>query len=123
VAKKTKVPKKIAGVKVPKALRKSDLVAGLLSNPAARTVLADVLLAAAGAAAAALARQGPSGTQVAEAGEATLAAGGRAASAATRKGGDVAAVVGGVLAEGAHLLISGQPKNKKRKDRDGAQAH
>jgi len=50
---KGKIPKTVAGVKVPKALRKG-LTASLLDNPRTRELLADVLLAAAGAAAAAL---------------------------------------------------------------------
>jgi hypothetical protein len=77
---KTKIPKTVAGVKVPKSLRQG-LAGSLLDNPRARELLADVLLAAAGAAAAALVKNPPSGRQVAEAGEAVVDAGADAATA------------------------------------------
>lgn len=65
---KSKLPKKIAGVKLPKNLRKG--VAGL-DSPLAREILADMLIAAAGAAAAALVKHRPTGRQVADAAGAT----------------------------------------------------
>ena len=64
---KKKVPKNVAGVKVPKALRQG-LVATFLEDPRTREILADVLMAAAGAAAAALVKNRPNGQQVKEAG-------------------------------------------------------
>ncbi len=77
---KGKLPKTVAGVKVPKTLRKA--AAGtLLDSPLAREILADMLIAAAGAAAAALVKERPTGQQVADAGEAVVDAGGRAAGA------------------------------------------
>ena len=48
-----KLPKKIAGVAVPKSLR-SGAIAGLLDSPAGRLVLAEALVAGAAAAATAL---------------------------------------------------------------------
>ena len=68
---KGKVPKKIAGVKIPKALRKG-VVGSLFDNPRTREILADVLIAAAGAAAAALVKHRPTGEQVMDAGEAVM---------------------------------------------------
>jgi hypothetical protein len=53
---KQKVPKKIAGVKVPKPLRRSTWLKSLVGNKAGRSVLTEALLAAAGAAAVALTR-------------------------------------------------------------------
>jgi hypothetical protein len=64
---KDKAPKRLAGVKVPKAMR-GGLVASFLDDPRTREILADVLMAAAGAAAAALIKHRPSGREVAEAG-------------------------------------------------------
>jgi hypothetical protein len=55
MAKKNRMPKKIAGIKIPKVLRKNSLIKGLISSPTGRQVIADALLAAAGAAAAVLA--------------------------------------------------------------------
>jgi len=54
MAKKNKIPKKIIGYKVPKSLRKSHIVNGLLASDIGRGVLANALTAAAAAAAAVL---------------------------------------------------------------------
>jgi hypothetical protein len=54
MAKKNRIPKKIAGVKIPRAIRKNTLMKGLLGNPVGRQIIADALIAAASAAAAAL---------------------------------------------------------------------
>jgi hypothetical protein len=70
---KIKVPKTIAGVKVPKALRQSGWLEPVLADPHAREILADVLIAAAGAAAAVLVKERPSMRQVTETGEASAA--------------------------------------------------
>ena len=51
---KTKIPKKVLGYKVPKTIRKSPLVNALLASEIGRGVLANVLTAGAGAAAAVL---------------------------------------------------------------------
>ncbi|NNM72216.1 hypothetical protein [Enterovirga aerilata] len=48
------MPKKVAGLKVPKALRKSGVLETLVGSRAGREILADALVAAATAAAAAL---------------------------------------------------------------------
>ena len=103
---KGKLPKRIAGVKVPKALRKG-LASSLLDNPQARAILADMLMAAAGAAAAALVKNRPTGKEVADAGEAAMDAGAGVATA-TRDGVQGAAgAVTEAVAEGArHILPS-----------------
>ncbi|WP_262300189.1 hypothetical protein [Microvirga sesbaniae] len=67
---KAKTPKTIAAVRVPKALRKSGWLDPLLADPQMRELLADVLIAAAGAAAAPLVKERPSWRQVADAGTA-----------------------------------------------------
>ena len=54
MAKKIKLPKKVAGYRVPKSVRKSKLLRALLNNPLGRDVLANALTAGAGAAAAVL---------------------------------------------------------------------
>jgi hypothetical protein len=58
---KAKLPKTVAGLKVPKALRKSGVLETLVGSHAGRQILADALVAAAAAAAAALVkdRSGP----------------------------------------------------------------
>jgi|SRR5829696_2279968 hypothetical protein len=72
--KKSGVPKKVAGVKVPKAVRQSKSLSTLLTSRLGREILADALIAAAGAAAAALTRTRTAknaGKSVAEAGAET----------------------------------------------------
>jgi hypothetical protein len=74
---KNRIPKKIAGVKIPRAIRKNTLMKGLLGNPVGRQIVADALIAAATAAAAALVASRPGGVKkagkaVANAGEDTL---------------------------------------------------
>ena len=54
---KAKLPKRIAGFKVPKALRKSKMVTGLLRNDLGRQIVADAIIAGAGAAAVILVRE------------------------------------------------------------------
>lgn len=51
---KNRIPKKIAGVKIPKILRKNVLMKSLLGSATGREIVADALIAAAGAAASAL---------------------------------------------------------------------
>ena len=51
---KHKIPKRIMGVKIPKALRSSTLLTSLVGSHTGRQIVADALVAAAGAAAAAL---------------------------------------------------------------------
>jgi hypothetical protein len=43
MAKKFKIPKKVAGYKVPKSVRKSRLLRAMLSNPMGRDILAKAL--------------------------------------------------------------------------------
>lgn len=96
---KSALPKKVAGVKVPKQLRKgSDSLSSLITSPLAREVVADALIAIAGALAGSKTARdsaAKAGTGVAKAGAAALDAGAGAASA-TR---DAAATATGAVAE------------------------
>lgn len=51
---KNKLPKKIAGFRVPKSIRKSKMLRALLKSPMGRDILANAITAGAGAAAAVL---------------------------------------------------------------------
>ncbi|WP_157961364.1 hypothetical protein [Microvirga flavescens] len=66
---KTKLPKTVAGVKIPKTVRQGDLLEGLLNSDTGRKVLADALLAAANAAAGVLNSQRPKVKKIAQAAE------------------------------------------------------
>ena len=101
---KTKVPKTVAGVKVPKALRKSGWL-DPLADPQTREILADVLIAAAGAAAAALVRGRPSMRQVADAGEAALGASAEAGSVARDLVQEAASATAGVITDAAKAIL------------------
>jgi hypothetical protein len=72
---KKKVPKRIAGVKVPKAVRRSPWTRMIIGNKATRTVLNDALFAAAGAAAVVLTRRSLTSVVAYKAGDAVLKAG------------------------------------------------
>jgi hypothetical protein len=88
-AKKSGMPKKVAGVKVPKTVRQSKSLGTLLTSDLGREILADALIAAAGAAAAALTR-----TRAARnAGHAVVDAGADASDALQTAAGAVASVV------------------------------
>src|SRR5690349_21122864 len=72
---KLKIPKKVAGVKVPKVLRKSKSVDTLLNTPLGRELLAGALVAGAGAAASALTKHRPSAGQLSGSGTAVVQTG------------------------------------------------
>ncbi len=87
MGKKSKaIPKKVAGIKLPKKLRKSKVLHGLLASAAGREILASALTAGAGAAAAA------------------LLSGGLRRDGAAKKGGPVG-LVSGALHDGAGAIM------------------
>jgi hypothetical protein len=101
-AKATKLPKTIAGVKIPKKLRKKGgSLSQLLENPTARMIAADALIALAGA----LAGNRSTRLAVAGAGQDAVEAGAHAAG----RGGDamrgVAEVATGLVAEAARQVL------------------
>ena len=64
------IPKLVAGVPVPKRLRKASFITSILNHPLGRTILADAILAAAGAAATALNKHQSSASPASSDGEA-----------------------------------------------------
>ncbi|GEP05544.1 hypothetical protein [Methylobacterium oxalidis] len=120
---KVKVPKTLAGLSLPNRLRKSGALTSILNNPLARTILADVLVAAAGAAATALVRHRPSGPQVAHAGERIADAGVHAASATSDTARAAVGAIGtmvtemasSVLPDGEGRKAAGKAKKKGKK--------
>jgi hypothetical protein len=111
---KIKLPKAIAGMKVPKPLRKSAAVTSFLNDPLWRAVLADALVAAAGAAAATLAQHRPSGAQVAHAGEMAVDAGGRAATATADTIRSAVGSLGSVASEVVQSILHSDDKKASR---------
>jgi hypothetical protein len=111
------VPKKVAGVKVPKAVRKSSSLGTLLSSGLGREILADALIAAAGAAAAALTKTRP----VQNAGRAVADTGAEAASQSADAMQTAAGAVANVVTEAARNFLpaslmggDGEPAPKPR---------
>jgi hypothetical protein len=95
------LPKKVAGVKVPKAVRKSGSLAALFNSQLGREILADALIAAAGAAAAALTR-----TRAAkDAGQAVADKGSQAAASGADLTETAAGAVANVVGDAARTLI------------------
>ena len=104
---KARTPKKIAGVKVPKTLRKSGLLNELLTSELGREILAEALVAAAGAVASVLIKKRPSADQIAQAGHAVTGKGAEAASATKDLAQSAVGAVTEVVAEAArHILPS-----------------
>jgi hypothetical protein len=99
--KDTGVPKKVAGVKVPKAVRESGSLSTLFNSALGREILADALIAAAGAAAAALTRTRP----VKQAGQAVADAGSQAASSTSDAVQTAAGAVATVVGEAAKTFL------------------
>ena len=115
MARKVKIPKAIAGIGVPKGVRRARVIKSVLNNPVGRAVLADALVAAAGAAAKALVQHRPSGAQVAAAGERVLDAGGHAATATADTTRSAAGTLGGVVSEVASYVLSDTSAKKRKK--------
>jgi hypothetical protein len=108
------LPKKVAGVKVPKAVRKSGSLATLFNSQLGREVLADALIAAAGAAAAALTR-----TRAAkDTGKALADKGSQAASAGADLTGTASGAVAGVIGEAARTIIPANLLGEEAEDKD-----
>jgi len=115
MAKKAKLPKKIAGVKVPKKLRKGGgSLLALIESPIGRRVAADALIAVAGV----LAGNDRTRGAVAAAGREVADAGEAAASGSADVARQVAEVATGVVAEAArHVLpasLTGEDERSRR---------
>lgn len=99
------IPKKVAGVKVPKAVRESGTLSALFNSSLGREILADALIAAAGAAAAALTRSRTAKDAAKDAGKAVADAGSTAAAAGTDLTHTAAGAVATVVTEAAKNFL------------------
>ena len=119
-----KVPKALGGVKIPKALRNLGSLDAVLASPLARQILADVLVAAAGAAAAALVKNRPSAGQVADAGVAVVDASANAASGTRDLVQTAAGAVAEVVTDAARQILpaalTGEDRTAPRPAAEGA---
>jgi Pyruvate/2-oxoacid:ferredoxin oxidoreductase gamma subunit len=111
MGKKSKVlPKRIAGVKVPKALRRSRLIDSLLRNPAGRKIVADALIAGATAAATVLVEHREA---VADAGAAGRRRGRRVLSLASAAIEQAAEAMADVVASAARTMLPEEGKRSR----------
>lgn len=104
---KAKLPKTIAGVTVPKAVRTSGLLDELLNSPLSREILAEAIVAAAGAVASVLMKKRPSTDQVAQASETIVNKGAETASATKDLAQTAAGAVTEVVADAARQILPG----------------
>jgi len=111
--KKTKVPKKVAGVKVPKSVRKATIIDTVLNHPIGRAVLADALVAAAAAASAALVKHFPDKRDVERAGDTVQEAGSVGASMVK----NVVTGAVGAIAHAAEGLKGDEDDHKEKRRR------
>ncbi|MFI0844457.1 hypothetical protein [Mesorhizobium sp. IMUNJ 23232] len=109
MAKKNALPKKIAGMKVPKAVRKSSMLRALLRSEVGRDILANAITAGAGAAAAVLVAERK---EIGKAGKKGIRKGAGLFSLATEAVQSAANAALGVVAETAGTFASGKKKGK-----------
>jgi hypothetical protein len=100
---KNRIPKKIAGFKVPKSIRKSPMLKVLLGSAAGRRILGDALMAGATAAAAVLIQNNQD--DVARTGKQAVKGGRKAGSIATRAVKDAAGAMVGVIGDAAQAVL------------------
>lgn len=110
---KTALPKTVAGLKVPKSLRKSRLLRSLLASPLGRRVVADALVAGAGAAATVLMAERK---EVADAAEAGVRKGSKRLALVTEAIESAANAMMDVVTDAARSMLpeDGGRKHKKR---------
>ncbi|MFC4171824.1 hypothetical protein ACFOYU_07120 [Microvirga sp. GCM10011540] len=103
--KKTKSPSSALGLKLPKDLRKPGWLDELLHSEIGRRILADALVAAAGAAAVALTRHQPVAKKITRAKKATAEAGSEAASVTKKLASSAAEIATETVAGVAQSLL------------------
>ena len=113
--KKNALPKKIAGVTVPKALRRSSMLRTLLGTKMGREIAAQALIAAAGAAAAVLIRERE---EVVEAADTGVRKGAKAAGLAAEAVESAANAALGVVTDAAKSILP-EDSDKQKKPQPG----
>ena len=116
---KMKVPKRIAGFKVPKQIRKSALLRGLLASKAGREIAGRALIAGASAAAAVLVAERD---EVAEATKRARRKGVRKLGLLSDAAESAVDAAVGVVRDAARAMLPEKRKHKSRKSREPAEA-
>ncbi|GGE51205.1 hypothetical protein GCM10007276_30320 [Agaricicola taiwanensis] len=113
MAKKNKIPKNIAGIRVPKQVRKSPILRMLMSSPTGRRILADALVAGATAAAGVLARSKQD--KIADAGGDMVKSGKRVGNIVVEAMQDAAGAMTHVIGDAARDLLPEEVMDPKGK--------
>jgi hypothetical protein len=117
--KKNPIPKRMAGVKMPKTIRKSRMLRAMLASKRGRDLLADALVAGAGAAAAVLVKDRE---QVADAAETGAKKGARALGIAAEAMESAASAVMATVSDAANSLMPNRDRDRKHRNRKGGRA-
>ena len=120
MAKKKVLPKRVAGIKVPKGLRRSRVLRSLLANPLGRKVMADALVAGAGAGAAVLMRERH---EVADAAETGARKGARGLVLATEAVESAMDAMMGVVTDAARSMLPQEEKPRRKSGRKQQRGH
>lgn len=113
--KKNAIPKKIAGLKIPKSVRKSAALRALLGSDLGRDILANALTAGAGAAAAVLMRDSD---EIADAGKKGARKSVRAVAIATEALESAASAAMGVVKDSTLSMLPKDVKKTARKKKN-----
>src|SRR5687768_10526306 len=100
---KNRIPKKIAGLKIPKVVRKNTVLKALLASPTGRKILGEALLAGATAAAAVLAST--NADQISDAGKGAAKRGKKAGNIAARVIKDATGAMVSVISDAASVVL------------------
>jgi hypothetical protein len=100
---KTRIPKKIAGLKIPKVVRKNAVLKALLASPTGRKILGEALVAGAAAAAAVLAST--NADQISDAGKGAAKRGKKAGNITARVIKDATGAMVGVISDAASAVL------------------
>ena len=112
---KNRIPKTIAGFKMPKPIRKSPVVRSLLGSATGRQILADALIAGAGAAAAVLA--GTRSETVADAGASVAKGTAKAGNVAKDAVESATSAMANVIGDAARTILPGTTAKSGNADR------
>jgi hypothetical protein len=112
----------IAGFKVPKALRNSGILDSLLNSPLGRQILADALVAAATAAAAALVKHRAESSRAAASSGEAGDAGDKAARAAQELTQMAAGALGGFLGDAVAKVLPSPASGKAKRAKSGGKS-
>ncbi len=119
---KNRIPKKVAGFKVPKMIRKNAVLKALLASSTGRQILGNALMAGATAAAAVLTAK--NSDEIADAGKGAVKGGKKAGNVAAQAVKDAAGAIVGVISEAASSVLPDQPKRTPRRaSRERAATH